>query len=110
MPVVPQRIDGFETTCYNLCNADLSSLLRDVEPDFVLIDGPAGEEGCRFGTLPLVKPFLRHGAVFFMDDALRDGEIGIANRWSKYACFNVLGIVWVGYGFLGGTVRTLTYP
>lgn len=109
-PVVSQRIDGFETICYNLCNADLSSLLRDVEPDFVLIDGPAGEEGCRFGTLPLVKPFLSDGAVFFMDDALRDGEISIANRWSKCACFNVLGIVWVGHGFLVGTVRKLMDP
>jgi len=104
-PIVPQRINGFETTCYNLYNANLSSLLGDIYPDFVLIDGPAGEEGCRFGTLPLVKPFLSDGAVFFMDDALRDGEIGIANSWSKCTCFNVLGIVWVGKGFLVGTVR-----
>lgn len=110
VPIVPQRIVGFETTCYNLYNANLSSLLGDIEPEFVLIDGPAGEKGCRFGTLPLVKPFLSDGAVFFMDDALRDGEISIANRWSKCAWLNILGIVWVGKGFLVGTVQKLSYP
>ncbi|PIU61385.1 MAG: hypothetical protein COS85_21115 [Armatimonadetes bacterium CG07_land_8_20_14_0_80_59_28] len=105
-PLKPQTIAGFDTFCYDLCNSIMADFVEDSRPDFVLIDGPASASpACRFGTLPLVKDFLCRESRFFLDDALRDEEIGIAGLWSRYPRLDVSGLVLVGRGLLTGELR-----
>ena len=70
-----------------------------------MIDGPAGPAGVRFGTLPLVQGYVRDGARFVLDDALRDGELAIARDWATLPYANVAGIRLIEKGLLVGTVR-----
>jgi hypothetical protein len=72
--------------------------------DWVLVDGPAGPEGCRISTLPDVMPLCADGARWFLDDALRDGEIGILREWSRLRDVTVEGIYPIGKGLATGTV------
>jgi predicted O-methyltransferase YrrM len=102
-PLEDQVIDGFETTCYAVRDS-LRSTLGDRRADLVVIDGPAGPPGVRFGTLPLVRDHVADRATFVMDDALRDGELGIAKRWSALPYVHVVGIRLVEKGLLTGTV------
>jgi hypothetical protein len=71
--------------------------------DWILIDGPAGPDGCRVSTLPDVLPLCASGARWFLDDALRDGEIGILREWSRRRDLSVEGIYPVGKGLATGT-------
>jgi hypothetical protein len=72
--------------------------------EWVLIDGPAGPEGCRDTTLPDVMPLCRDGARWFLDDALRDGELGILRKWSRLREVEVEGVFPVGKGLATGRV------
>ena len=56
--------------------------LCTVKADLLIIDGPAGPDGCRASTLPSLAPFCRRGARWFLDDALRDGELRALNGWA----------------------------
>jgi hypothetical protein len=83
----------------------MESALDGCRPDFIVIDGPKAESEARLTTLPQVMPSLHPGASFFLDDALRDGEINIAKYWSKLPHVHVIGIALVGKGFLVGRVE-----
>jgi hypothetical protein len=72
--------------------------------DWVLIDGPAGPEGCRVSTLPDVMGLCADGARWFLDDALRDGEIGILRQWARLRDVTVEGIYPIGKGLATGTL------
>ena len=104
-PLREQLIDGSRTTCYDLSGDFVMGLLGGNRPDFVVIDGPAAGPDTRLGTLPLVQPFLKPGALFFLDDALRDGELGVAQRWSQLPAVEVNGVHLFGEGLLVGQVR-----
>jgi len=104
-PLEDQVIEGFETTCYAVRDS-LAAALGDRRADLVVIDGPAGAPGVRFGTLPLVHPHVADGATFVMDDALRDGELDIARRWSTLPYVRLRGIRLIEKGLLTGTVTT----
>jgi hypothetical protein len=102
-PLAEQQIEGQSTTCYAL-PASLAEALGERRVDLVMIDGPAGPPGIRFGTLPLARPYVRPGATFLLDDALRDGELDIARRWSALPWVHIDGIRLIEKGLLVGTV------
>ena len=72
--------------------------------DWLLIDGPAGPEGCRAWTLPLLREFCHPGAHWFLDDSFRDGELRILREWSRLPGFAVEGIYPFGKGLATGRV------
>jgi Methyltransferase domain len=102
-PLSEQTIEGLRTTCYVLPH-EFRATMEIVRPDFVVIDGPAAEDGARFGTLPLIRPYLDSSAHFYLDDALRDGEIDIANRWEPLPHVTLNGIYLTEKGILLGQI------
>jgi hypothetical protein len=89
---------------YEIDTANLSGLLRSRKADLLLIDGPSGPSGCRVWTLPLLAPFCRPGATWFLDDAFRDGELRVLNTWSRLPGVSVVGIYPIGKGFARGVI------
>jgi hypothetical protein len=73
--------------------------------DFLMIDGPAGETGCRLGTLPMLLGHCTEGAKWFLDDAFRDGEMRILNQWSRLTEIEIEGIYPIGKGLAAGLVQ-----
>ena len=54
-------------------------------PEFSLVicDGPpASTPGGRYGLLPVMRDKLKAGATILLDDAVREEEQVIANRWA----------------------------
>jgi predicted O-methyltransferase YrrM len=100
-PLDEQIIEGVRTTCYSLPDG-WADALAGRRADMVVIDGPAGIDGIRFGTLPLVSSVTEEGATFILDDALRDGELDIARRWRRLPYVEVDGISLVEHGLLQG--------
>jgi predicted O-methyltransferase YrrM len=103
-PLARQTIEGVATTCYTIPEAGRLAIAGR-RADMVVIDGPAAEDGARFGTLPLVREFLAHGATCYLDDALRDGELWTAGRWGQLGYLDVDGIALVEKGVLVVRVR-----
>ncbi len=103
-PVEAQMIEGARRDCYRM-STDLINELKSVRPDFLVVDGPAGKKGMRFGTLPLIKDSAASGARFFLDDALRDEELEISSMWRKLDYLDVDGVHILGKGLLAGKVR-----
>ena len=90
---------------YELDANKLSEQLGSNKADWLLIDGPAGPEGCREWTLPLLARFCKSGARWFLDDAFRDAELRILGRWLRQPGIIVEGIYPVGKGLATGTVN-----
>ena len=103
-PIGQLRIEGSLTTCYVLPE-DLDRVFGGRTVDLVVVDGPAAEAGARFGTLPLARPFLGAQARFVLDDALRDSELRIAQRWRSLPYVTLRGIMIVEHGLLHGEVQ-----
>lgn len=103
-PLAPQVIEGERTACYELSNERLRAVLGTRSPDFIVIDGPASESepSVRFGTLPLIKSVVASEARFYLDDALRDEELEIGQKWSRLPYLRIDGIHFVGKGMLIG--------
>jgi hypothetical protein len=93
-----------EASRYRIDVEAIEQCLSGSAADWVLIDGPAGPEGCRVSTLPDVMALCADGARWFLDDALRDGEIGILREWSRLRNVTVEGIYPIGKGLATGTV------
>jgi hypothetical protein len=72
--------------------------------DWLLLDGPAGPDGCRLSTLPQLSPLCRAGARWFLDDAFRAGELGILREWQTMPGIHVDGIHPIGKGLATGTL------
>lgn len=104
-PVVPTRVAGVDTSCYDLPDGFPQTVLRNRQPDLVLVDGPSGGGNVRFGTIPLVQAWLAPLASFFMDDALRDWELAIADAWEEIDGIYIFGIHLIGKGLLLGQIR-----
>jgi predicted O-methyltransferase YrrM len=103
-PLLEQTIEGHRGPCYSL-PAEFVSAMKRLQPDFVVIDGPSAEPGARFGTLPLIQAYLRRTARFYLDDALRDGELTAAARWSRLPYVRLDGIYLTQKGLLLGEVQ-----
>lgn len=103
-PLERQKIWGVETLCYSVSEDVLHDVLGSARPDFLLIDGPSGEPGSRFGTLPLVTAFVASHASFFLDDALRRSELETGLAWLASGRIRVDGVRLVGRGILSGSL------
>lgn len=78
-PLVPVAIDGQEHSWY-----DLEKLpLRDSSVGCLFVDGPPADGGryARYPAYPLLAPYLTGRAWVLLDDADRDDEREIAERW-----------------------------
>jgi hypothetical protein len=100
-PLVRKRIVDREVSCYAISNDDMAEIAT-LRPDMVLVDGPAAESGARFGTLPLVRGAISPDARVYLDDAFRDGELGIAKSWPTVFGMEVEGVLPTKKGFLVG--------
>jgi predicted O-methyltransferase YrrM len=51
--------------------------------DLVIVDGPPSRTGnlARYPALPMLAKNLNEGALIFLDDARREDEVEIVNRW-----------------------------
>jgi len=103
-PLIEQAIEGKIIPCYSLPPDVLASFLIDIKPDLIIVDGPSGKRGARFGTLPLVREYVQDQAVFFLDDGLRDEELAVAQQWTKLTYIRIRGIHLLGKGLISGRV------
>jgi hypothetical protein len=83
----------------------LRARLGSEKADWVVIDGPAGPDGCRGSTLPLLAQFCRPGARWFLDDAYRDGELQVLHDWDALGGISVDGVAPIGKGLGMGVVN-----
>jgi hypothetical protein len=63
----------------------LTGLPAPLEIDMLVIDGPPETTGplARYPAGPALFPKLAQGAVVFLDDAMRDTETEILQRWKS---------------------------
>lgn len=90
---------------YELDTEKLLDHLGSEKADWLLIDGPAGPNGCRVWTLPLLSRFCRTGAKWFLDDAFRDTELRILREWSHLPGMSIKGIYPIGKGLATGVIK-----
>jgi SAM-dependent methyltransferase len=100
VPLISQVIQNVRTDCYQLHDQELLEFFGPSKPEFVVVDGPAADYGGRFGTIPLVRNFLSDHAWIYMDDALRDSELSIADWWDRLGYVKDCGVLWLGKGLL----------
>jgi hypothetical protein len=93
-----------EQGIYTLLDSHQKDGIPLAQFEWLLIDGPAGIEGCRRWTLPTLAKFCRRGARWFLHDALRDPELQILDEWSQIKGIVVEGIFPVGKGLATGTI------
>ena len=105
-----QTICSIETQCYKLPPSVLAEWFGAARPNLVVIDGPAGEHGARFGTIPLVRDYVTPNAAVFLDDGFRDSELETADQWSRMGFVRWDGIRWEGKGLLCGSVCSPASP
>jgi hypothetical protein len=74
--------------------------------EFALIDGPFGKGPCRYGTAKQLIQYVKPGARFAMDDALREKELFTGYLWSQEG-FAINGIHMVGEGVMTGNFPAL---
>jgi hypothetical protein len=89
---------------YQFDENQLREHLGSEKVDWVIVDGPAGPEGCRVSTLPFLARFCRPGARWFLDDSFRDGELRVLNQWNRMHGIVVEGIYPIGKGLGVGIV------
>lgn len=77
-PLTPQALHGESWPWY-----DISSLPADIAIDMLVIDGPpqATRKLARYPAAPLLVPKLAAQAHIFLDDAARNDEMAILQRW-----------------------------
>jgi len=102
-PLIATNVGGRTTKTYDLASVSSEHFRWLGKSDFVLIDGPYAEGPCRYGTLAQCRSFLQSGAVFVLDDALREKELFAALNWVKEGIF-VEGIYTLGAGIMIGHV------
>ena len=89
---------------YQIDPNELRRHLGSAKVDWIVIDGPAGPDGCRASTLPSLAQYCRPGARWFLDDAYRDGELEVLNKWTGLTGIIVDGIYPIGKGLGVGIV------
>jgi hypothetical protein len=101
-PLMEARIADRPTFFYDLggSSSDFAWLGK---AEFVLVDGPFAPGPCREGTLSQACTYLRPGARFMMDDALREKELFTGVMWVKKG-ISVEGVLTLGEGIMIGSV------
>lgn len=85
---------------FDLIKIDTALNGRKIE--FVFIDGPQGETGCRANTLTALRPLFAKQATWILHDALRDGEMSFLKKWINISGITIKGIVPHGTGIAVG--------
>ncbi|TAM97883.1 MAG: hypothetical protein EPN39_10230 [Chitinophagaceae bacterium] len=89
---------------YSINEDNLKSALGEKKADWLMIDGPCGEEGSREYVLDDLLHYMNNGAAWFADDAFRDGELGFLKKWESRKDIEVMGIHPVGKGLAEGRI------
>lgn len=102
-PLQEQKIEGVTDLCYT----PDQSAIRELEAnaariEWVLVDGPAGDDLVRFGTLPCAHNWVAPGARWFLDDARRNEERAVLRKWAQLPFLTVEGTFAVGKGLACG--------
>ena len=105
-----QTVCSREIQCYRLPPSVLTEWFGATRPGLVIIDGPAGENGVRFGTIPLIRDYVGPNASIFLDDGFRDSELETADQWSRMGYVRWDGIRWEGKGLLCGSLCSPASP
>jgi len=95
-----------EPTGYAISLDALKRVLDGKLVDFVIVDGPAGPNGCRTGTLQKILSFCRNGAQWYLDDSYRDSELSTLAQWSEAEEILIRGIIPLEHGIATGIVKT----
>lgn len=103
-PLAMADLDGRQFSTH-VVPPEVGELVGERCAEFVLVDGPAAENGARTATLPVVRQWLRSGALVMLDDALRDGELETARLWLRMGWIDVEGIVIRDKGILFARIR-----
>ena len=106
-PLQRKRIVDREIPCYGISDDDMRDI-RALCPDLVLVDGPSAEVGARFGTVPLVMEAIAPDARIYLDDAFRDGELGVAKSWLTLLGMELTGVLPTKKGLLVARLRSAT--
>lgn len=84
-PLEPTEIGWDDLPWY--AAAPLVAALKGAPVDLLLVDGPPAHERplrhARYPALPTLLPFLADDAVVVLDDAIRDGEGEVLERWER---------------------------
>ena len=71
----------------NWYNVDSLRLIENIKHDMVIIDGPPAwepqKQNARYPAFPFVRNNLAENAVVYLDDAEREGEQFIIDKWEK---------------------------
>ena len=103
-PLTETAIGRYRLRCYD--PAIIDAALDGVSPSLILVDGRStASGGNRFPTLLLLQQHLRSSATFILDDAWRDMELTIAERWQECDGIEVDGIALVGKGAVLGRIE-----
>jgi hypothetical protein len=100
-PLVSGMAGSRPTVFYDLTRIPYDDIRWLGEIEFVLIDGPFGKGPCRYGTVKQIGQYVKPGARFAMDDALREKELFTGYLWSQEGFF-IDGIHMVGEGVMTG--------
>ena len=76
--------------------------LSKIKVDWMLIDGPSGSPHCRCAVLPVLLKYCHGGTRWFLDDAFREGELDVLQRWQNIPGIRVEGIYPIGKGLATG--------
>ena len=91
---VQSYLDRYKIDSVTLCAKSLKDYgefswydppLKSMPDSFAMVicDGPPGStKGSRYGLGPVMKQRLRAGCVILLDDAGREHEMEVANRWT----------------------------
>ncbi|MGH2934166.1 MAG: class I SAM-dependent methyltransferase [Gaiellaceae bacterium] len=104
-PVCNQTVMGERTRCYDLSDEFLAEFL-ELPVEVIFVDGPSGGGNVRLATLPSVIDRVQRPCVVFLDDALRDDEIAVAQRWARIPGVRLRGVHVIGAGLLEGQLIT----
>ncbi|MCT8498561.1 glycosyltransferase [Chromohalobacter canadensis] len=90
-PLKNYSLEGETYKWYDICFDHLRHILYD-GAELVLIDGPpaATNRHARYPALPLLKDFVKKEAIWILDDAAREEEQEILERWVKFTQNNYI--------------------
>ena len=101
-PLRVQTLFSIEQEFYDLPETALTQLAL-AKPDWVIVDGPAGNDLVRFGTLAQLENVVPVGATWFLDDATRPEERAVMQEWAQLPFLEVAGTYAVGKGLACGS-------
>lgn len=89
---------------YDFNAGQIHQVLEGRKLDWIIIDGPGGPDKCRENTLPMLMQYTAPQCRWWLDDALRDGEMEFLRDWEKIPGVMIDGIIPVGKGLGTGSI------